>query len=142
MFMGWSGTARSWDPARTPNPPGLRLERGACVLESCGAVAAAMSERSGEIVRVMIVEDDPAMLERFAAALVRDPRTRVVEKVRSGKEAIARLPLVTPDVLLVDLGLPDVHGTEVIRFAARNLPVCDIMVITVFGDERNVIASI
>jgi DNA-binding NarL/FixJ family response regulator len=101
-----------------------------------------MSERSGEIVRVMIVEDDPAMLERFAAALVRDSRTRVVEKVRSGREAIARLLLVTPDVLLVDLGLPDVHGTEIIRFAARNLPACDIMVITVFGDERNVIASI
>jgi len=82
------------------------------------------------------------MLERFAAALVRDPRTRVVEKVRSGKEAIARLLLVTPDVLLVDLGLPDIHGTEVIRFAARNLPECDIMVVTVFGDERNVVASI
>ena len=38
--------------------------------------------------------------------------------------------------------LPDIHGTEVIRFAARNLPECDIMVISVFGDERNVIASI
>ena len=94
------------------------------------------------VVRVMIVEDDPGMLERFAAALVRDPRTRVVEKVRSGREAIARLPLAKPDVLLVDLGLPDIHGTEVIRFAARNLPACDIMVVTVFGDERNVIASI
>jgi DNA-binding NarL/FixJ family response regulator len=82
------------------------------------------------------------MLERFAAALVRDPRTRVVEKVRSGREAIARLLLVTPDVLLVDLGLPDIHGTEVIRFAARALPECDIMVVTVFGDERNVIASV
>ena len=92
--------------------------------------------------KVLVVEDDPGMLERFAAALVRDPRTRVVEKVRSGREAIARLLLVTPDVLLVDLGLPDVHGTEVIRFAARTLPECDIMVITVFGDERNVIASI
>ena len=101
-----------------------------------------MSEQTGTAVRVMIVEDDPGTLERFAAAFVRDPRTRVVEKVRSGREAIARLLLVTPDVLLVDLGLPDIHGTEVIRFAARTLPECDIMVITVFGDERNVIASI
>jgi DNA-binding NarL/FixJ family response regulator len=101
-----------------------------------------MTERQDTVVRVMIVEDDPGMLERFAAALVRDPRTRVVEKVRSGRAAIARLLLVTPDVLLVDLGLPDVHGTEVIRFAARALPECDIMVVTVFGDERNVIASI
>ena len=102
----------------------------------------AMPERASENVRVMIVEDDPGTLERFAAAFVQDPRTRVVEKVRSGRGAIARLLLVTPDVLLVDLGLPDIHGTEVIRFAARTLPECDIMVITIFGDERNVIASI
>ncbi|MGH8633934.1 MAG: response regulator [Burkholderiales bacterium] len=101
-----------------------------------------MSGQPDAAVRVMIVEDDPGMLERIAAALVRDPRTRVVEKVRSGREAISRLLLVSPDVLLVDLGLPDVHGTEVIRFAARTLPECDIMVITIFGDERNVIASI
>jgi DNA-binding NarL/FixJ family response regulator len=101
-----------------------------------------MSIQPDAAVRVMIVEDDPGMLERFAAALVRDSRTRVVEKVRTGKDALARLLPVAPDVLLVDLGLPDLHGTEVIRFAARNLPECDIMVITVFGDERNVIASI
>jgi DNA-binding NarL/FixJ family response regulator len=101
-----------------------------------------MMAEPDKAVRVMIVEDDPVMLERFAAALVRDPRTRVVEKVRSGREALARLLMVSPDVLLVDLGLPDIHGTEVIRFAARTLPECDIMVVTVFGDERNVIASV
>jgi DNA-binding NarL/FixJ family response regulator len=111
-------------------------------MEAIQTVSSPMSEQPGAPVRVMIVEDDAGMLDRFAAALVRDPRTRVVEKVRTGKEAIARLLLVTPDVLLVDLGLPDVHGTEVIRFAARNLPECDIMVVTVFGDERNVVASI
>jgi DNA-binding NarL/FixJ family response regulator len=106
------------------------------------AMATEMGVQPEAVVRVMVVEDDPGMLERFAAALVRDPRTRVVEKVRTGKEALARLSPAAPDVLLVDLGLPDIHGTEVIRFAARTLPECDIMVVTVFGDERNVIASI
>jgi len=93
-------------------------------------------------VRVMIVEDDAATLERFAGAFVNDPRLRLVEKARTGTEAIARLDGATPDVLLVDLGLPDLHGTEVIRCAARALPDCDVMVITIFGDERNVLASI
>lgn len=101
----------------------------------------AMSE-SNAPVRVMIVEDDYETRERFAKAIVGDARTRMVEKARTGREAIALFQDARPDVLLVDLGLPDIHGTEVIRHAVRRRPECDVMVITVFGDERNVLASI
>ena len=102
----------------------------------------ATSERSPSVVRVMIVEDDRDTREHFAAAIASDSRTALVAKVSTGREAIAQLPAASPDVLLVDLGLPDIHGTEVIRYAARTLPECDIMVITVFGDERNVLTSV
>jgi len=101
-----------------------------------------MNSKSAALVRVMIVEDDEATLERFAEAIARDPRTRLVEKAGTGREAIARMSAARPDVLLVDLGLPDIFGTEVISHAVRKHPACDIMVITVFGDERNVLASI
>jgi DNA-binding NarL/FixJ family response regulator len=101
-----------------------------------------MSEQPESMVRVMIVEDDRVTRERFARAISDDRRTTLVQAVSGGLEAIARLPAARPDVLLVDLGLPDVHGTAVILKAARSLPSCDIMVITVFGDERNVLASI
>lgn len=90
----------------------------------------------------MIVEDDQATRQRFANAISSDPRTTLVQALGTGRDAISQLPAARPDVLLVDLGLPDIHGTEVIRFAARNLPDCEVMVITVFGDERNVLTSI
>jgi DNA-binding NarL/FixJ family response regulator len=93
-------------------------------------------------VRVMIVEDDPGTLERLANAVAGDRRTLLAAEARTGRDALARLAAVKPDVLLVDLGLPDVHGTEVVRAAARLAPGCDVMVVTVFGDERNVLASI
>lgn len=99
-------------------------------------------EESSSVVRVMIVEDEQATQRHFAAAISGDARTELVGKASTAREAIALLPVASPDVLLVDLGLPDVHGTEVIRFAARSLPECDIMVFTVFGDERNVLSSI
>ena len=92
--------------------------------------------------RVMIVEDDRGTRERFSRAIETDLRTTLGAAVGTGREAIARLAAVRPDVLLVDLGLPDVHGTEVIRHAARALTECDIMVITMFADERSVLASI
>ena len=93
-------------------------------------------------VRVMIVEDDHDTQDRFAHYLSGDARTELVNKVGTGRDALEQLSAARPDVLLVDLGLPDIHGTEVIRQARREMPNCDIMVITVFGDERNVLASI
>jgi DNA-binding NarL/FixJ family response regulator len=101
-----------------------------------------MTARPDGMIRVMIVEDDPVTRERFARAISSDRRTTLAQAVSTGREAMARLPAARPDVLLVDLGLPDVHGLEVVRHAARRLPDCDVMVITVFGDERNVLSAI
>jgi DNA-binding NarL/FixJ family response regulator len=106
------------------------------------SIATVMADRPITGVRVMIVEDDHETRERFAKAITNDSRTRMVEKARTGREAIAAFRDARPDVLLVDLGLPDIHGTEVIRHAIRTRPDCDVMVITMFGDERNVLASI
>jgi DNA-binding NarL/FixJ family response regulator len=113
----------------------------------CGATAGRAYDGGGMAgpsapVRVMLVEDDDETRERFAALLSRDERTCVVESVGTGREALARVPAVHPDVLLVDLGLPDMHGTQVIRHTLRLLPECDVMVISMFGDEGNVLASI
>lgn len=47
-----------------------------------------------------------------------------------------------PDVLLADLGLPDGSGLDVIRAAVARFPECEPLVISVFGDEDNVLASI
>lgn len=101
-----------------------------------------MSQETGAVIKVMIVEDDRETLARFVESLARDPRFQVIATARSATEAMVRLDGTAPDVLLADLGLPDMHGTEVIRQARRLHPECDIMVISLFGDERNVLSSI
>lgn len=63
----------------------------------------------------------------------------VADDLQSGRTL---LDAERPEVLLVDLGLPSGSGMDLIRYAAEHLPACDVMVITVFGDERHVIASI
>jgi DNA-binding NarL/FixJ family response regulator len=92
--------------------------------------------------RVLIVEDDPAFRKRYAANLATDPTFEVVGSVGTGNEGLAALDTQKPDVLLVDLGLPDISGIEVIRRATATLPNCECMVVTVFGDEEHVLASI
>ncbi len=92
--------------------------------------------------RVLIVEDDAAFRERYVAILSKDPTFEIVASVGTGGEGLAMLDLRKPDILLVDLGLPDISGIEVIRHANQTVPLCECMVVTVFGDEEHVLASI
>jgi len=94
------------------------------------------------VARVLIVEDDAAFRARYAEMLSHDPEFDVVASVGTAGEGLAMLDLRKPDVLLVDLGLPDISGIEVIRHASQTLPKCECMVVTVFGDEEHVLASI
>jgi DNA-binding NarL/FixJ family response regulator len=91
---------------------------------------------------VMLVEDDATFLHRFCKIVVTDPAFELFAAV--GNLASARQALLhrAPDVLITDLGLPDGNGIELIRETAQRYPGTDIMVITVFGDEKHVLASI
>ena len=93
---------------------------------------------------VLIVEDDPQMRDFFAASVSRSGQLGLAGCVGTLGEARAWLddPDHAVDVLLVDLGLPDGSGLDVIRHAVRLHPACEPLVISMFGDEDNVLASI
>jgi DNA-binding NarL/FixJ family response regulator len=94
--------------------------------------------------RVLIVEDDATTREFFTAAVRRNPQLHCVADVGSVAEACAWLGQTEQqvDILMTDLGLPDGSGLEVIRYALAHHPHCEALVISMFGDEDNVLASI
>jgi DNA-binding NarL/FixJ family response regulator len=92
--------------------------------------------------KVMIVEDDLAFLNRFCKIVTAHPDYELFAAVTSGVAARESLARGAPDVLLIDLGLPDISGTQIIRETAMRHPQTDIMVVTVFGDEEHVLASV
>jgi DNA-binding NarL/FixJ family response regulator len=96
------------------------------------------------LVRVLVVEDDPATREYFAACVQGHPALALAGSAADVAGAIAWLdtPSNCADVLLTDLGLPDGSGLQVIRHAARVRPACECLVISMFGDDENVLASI
>lgn len=94
--------------------------------------------------RVLVVEDDPLMRAYFSSSVQRCPELTLAGSFGTVSESLAWLEddASSLDVLLTDLGLPDGSGLEVIRHAIRLHPRCEPLVISMFGDDANVLASI
>ncbi|MCQ8897629.1 response regulator transcription factor [Limnobacter humi] len=93
-------------------------------------------------IRVCVVDDDERMLETLTQAIHTHPDLSLLACAHTLAQAYEMLDLHSPNVVLVDLGLPDGNGLELIRYIHANRPGCESMVFTVFGDESHVIASI
>jgi DNA-binding NarL/FixJ family response regulator len=92
--------------------------------------------------RVVLVEDDERFRGAFAAAIATTADLVVHAQATTLRDGMALLAGPPADVLLVDLGLPDGSGIELIRAARSAWPTCEIMVTSVFGDEAHVLLSI
>ena len=103
-----------------------------------------MNTRKSVAWRVLIVEDDPLMRDFFAASVQRCPELVLAGTAASVVEAQRWLDndAHAIDVLLTDLGLPDGSGMQIIRHARQRYPECEALVISMFGDDENVLASI
>lgn len=93
-------------------------------------------------IHVVIVEDDPDFRAALSQVVQTAPDMRLAGKAGTRAEGLALLKGPPADVLLVDLGLPDGSGIDVIKMAALQWPSCSIMVSTNFGDETHVMRSI
>ncbi|PZP31997.1 MAG: DNA-binding response regulator [Roseateles depolymerans] len=91
---------------------------------------------------VLIVEDQARFREAFEHALASVPDIRLLGIAPDLPQGRRLFDQTQPDVLLVDLDLPGGSGIELIRHAAQTRPQCEVMVISVFGDEQHVVASI
>ncbi len=91
---------------------------------------------------VLLVEDDDNTRERLARIIEATEGLSLFGAVATVAEARALLEKGAPDVLLTDLGLPDGNGIELIRRVRQGDRRSEAMVISVFGDERHVIAAL
>jgi DNA-binding NarL/FixJ family response regulator len=93
-------------------------------------------------ISIVIVEDEPEFRRRFAQIIESEPSMQLVGVAANRREAQAIIDAEDFNVLLIDLGLPDGNGIDLIRHVSQKKPDADIMVVTVFGDEQHVVSSI
>lgn len=95
-----------------------------------------------KLIRVALVEDDVSFQRALKTALQCTTDIQLLHIASTRSEGLSMLTQAAVNVLLVDLGLPDGSGIDVIRAAHAQWPDCNIMVSTAFGDESHVMHSL
>lgn len=92
-------------------------------------------------VTVALVEDEPGVLEYLVKVIEANRQLRLVHACSTAIEMMRWLARNPVDVLLVDLGLPDRPGIEVIALCRSLQPACEIMVLSIFGDAAHMVQA-
>lgn len=92
--------------------------------------------------RVALLEDDAVTRRYFESCVAAHAQLELTASFGTLAAALEWFADNTADVLLTDLALPDGHGLSLIRELSQTQPDCEILVVSVFGDEESVIACI
>lgn len=81
-------------------------------------------------VRILLVEDHPAMRELIREHLRRDPELEVVAETSSGSEAVRLAEAHRPDIVLMDLSLKELDGLQASQRITRACPESHVIILT------------
>lgn len=93
-------------------------------------------------IRVLVVEDQPKILKAQIKLLETFDDIEIVGEALSGESALEKIEEVQPEVLLLDLGLPQMSGIDVTRKVKASHPEIEILIFTIFDEEEKVTEAI
>jgi two-component system response regulator DevR len=92
--------------------------------------------------RILIVDDHEIVREGLAAVLARQPGVDVVAQASTATEALAAANRHVPDVVILDINLPDGSGIETCREIRARHPATKVVILTGSGDEDTALAAV
>jgi len=101
-----------------------------------------MSEQVPAKVRVLIADDHPVVREGLVTMLSRENDIEVVGEAQNGKVAIDKARELRPDIVLMDLRMPEVDGIEAMRRIKADNPQVKFIVLTTYDNDEYIFKGI
>jgi NarL family two-component system response regulator LiaR len=95
-----------------------------------------------DLIRVLIADDHHVVRQGLAAMLVARNRMQVVGEARNGREAVELARTLAPDVIVMDMLMPEMDGPEAITLIRQANPDARILVLASFGESARVAAAV
>jgi DNA-binding NarL/FixJ family response regulator len=92
--------------------------------------------------RVLIADDDGLMRAGLIELLSGEPELEVVGEASTGREAVERARRLAPDVVLMDVRMPDLDGIQATRELARAAPSARVLILTTFEQDDYVFGAL
>jgi NarL family two-component system response regulator LiaR len=93
-------------------------------------------------IRVLVADDHAIVRKGIRALLATEPDIEVVGEAQDGRQAVTEAERLRPDVILMDLVMPEVDGIEAVRRILADQPQARILVLTSFAGDDNVFPAI
>jgi len=95
-----------------------------------------------DLIRILIADDHFVVRQGLAALLAPRNGMQVVGEAATGKEAVDLARTLQPDVILMDMVMPEMEGPEAIALIKQDNPQVRVLVLTSFGESKQVAAAI
>ncbi|MDQ8199651.1 response regulator transcription factor [Pelagicoccus enzymogenes] len=89
-------------------------------------------------ISIAIVEDNPELCEELQQVVAEEDSLKCVAACRNATSALKRLPAALPDVVLMDIRLPDGSGIELVQKLSQQLPKTQFVMLTMYQDNKHI----
>ena len=94
------------------------------------------------MIRVLLVDDQTLVRQGFRMLLELEPDLQVVGQAGNGREAIAQVEALHPQVVLMDVRMPEMDGVSATRELSARFPEVGVIILTTFQDDEFVFAGL
>lgn len=94
-----------------------------------------------EIIRILMADDHTLFRDGMRALFGTLPDTELVGEAANGNEAVAKAEELQPDVVLMDIQMPDLNGVEATRQIVQTSPHIGVIIVTMFEDDDSLFAT-